>query len=191
MAGANCNYCDEYEVGCWGNQVSPPFWDISFPHWPCVCRPNILELDTLLTELSLCSARTELYFTFLARKIGVSVGWLPIEGNFCMCVYVYVYVYVYVVCRWWWLVCKWWWCAGGGGGDMQVMVVVCRVQVVVTVVVIVVVMVVVGVCRWWWWCAGDGSGSVQVVGSVMMVGMKWHVEVFINPLKWMRSNAGG
>eukprot|EP00731_Ephydatia_muelleri_P026667 Em0018g767a len=33
-------------------------------------RPNILELDTLLTELSLCSARTELYFTFLARKIG-------------------------------------------------------------------------------------------------------------------------
>lgn len=33
-------------------------------------RPNILELDTLLTELSLCSKRTELYFTFLARKIG-------------------------------------------------------------------------------------------------------------------------
>ena len=31
-------------------------------------RPDILELDTLLTELSLCSARTELYFRFLRRK---------------------------------------------------------------------------------------------------------------------------
>jgi len=36
-------------------------------------RPDVLELDTLLSELSLCSSRTELYFRFLQRKAGVSV----------------------------------------------------------------------------------------------------------------------
>ena len=52
----------------------------------CAHRPNVLELDTLLTELSLCSARTELYFTFLTRKIGVSGSllrwvWLMVMGG--------------------------------------------------------------------------------------------------------------
>ncbi|XP_064393450.1 conserved oligomeric Golgi complex subunit 4-like isoform X2 [Halichondria panicea] len=34
-------------------------------------RPDILELDTLLTELSLCSSRTELYFRFIQKKATV------------------------------------------------------------------------------------------------------------------------
>lgn len=35
---------------------------------PRFLRPAVLELDTLLTELSLCCTRTQLYFRFLLRK---------------------------------------------------------------------------------------------------------------------------
>ncbi len=34
-------------------------------------RPDVLELDMLLTELSLCSSRSELYFRFIRRKLDV------------------------------------------------------------------------------------------------------------------------
>lgn len=66
------------------------------------CRPNILELDTLLTELSLCSKRTELYFTFLARKIGVGDCQNKRICVFvllfvCCCMHVCLYVLVCIV----------------------------------------------------------------------------------------------
>ena len=35
---------------------------------PRPLRPEVLELDTLLTELSLCCTRTQLYFRFLIRR---------------------------------------------------------------------------------------------------------------------------
>ncbi len=50
----------------------------------CVCgggymfdsvpRPDVLELDVLLTELSLCSSHSELYFRFINRKLGNTVS---------------------------------------------------------------------------------------------------------------------
>lgn len=39
----------------------------------CEFRPDVLELDLLLTELSVCSSRSELYFRFMRRKLS-SVG---------------------------------------------------------------------------------------------------------------------
>ena len=35
-------------------------------------RPDPREFDTLLSELSLCSSRTELYFRFVIKKSAVS-----------------------------------------------------------------------------------------------------------------------
>lgn len=34
-----------------------------------MCRPDVLELDMLLSELSMCSSRCELYFRFIRRKL--------------------------------------------------------------------------------------------------------------------------
>jgi hypothetical protein len=45
------------------------------------CRPAVLELDTLLSELSLCSTRTQLYFRFLHRRAS-AVGWGVMEEQY-------------------------------------------------------------------------------------------------------------
>ena len=51
----------------------------------------MLELDTLLSELSLCSTRTQLYFRFLHRRAS-AVG-----ASVCVCVCMHEYVCVCMV----------------------------------------------------------------------------------------------
>jgi len=47
-----------------------------------MCRPDVLELDLLLTECSMCSSSSELYFRFLHRLLTTSVRLRPLSP-FC------------------------------------------------------------------------------------------------------------